>query len=162
MLLFQFNGKHLFTWADQAGHEQTLDLQNSKCNHKSGVLRHDHAQITTKNLLPVTKLFYGPLEFQPEQMTIIVGSLVCQFNEIETDYKIEDHVTEHDTAIGTLFLEQNRTNEIIGDYSQKLDDLQTKIARDLGNFQTALQEHGENYTNDINDIITGGFHLNLF
>ena len=159
----------MFTWADQAGLEQTLDLEDSNCNHKSGILRHDYAQITTKHLLPVTNIFYGPLEFEPEKMTIIVGSLVCQFNEIETDYKIEDHITEHDTAIGTLLLEQNRTNEIIGDYSQKLDDLQTKIekngkthTRDLGNIQTALQEHRENHTNDITDIILGGFHLNLF
>ena len=126
----------MFTWADQAGLEQTLDLQDSNCNHKSGILRHDYAQITTKHLLPVTNIFYGPLEFEPEKMTIIVGSLVCQFNEIETDYKIEDHITEHDTAIGNLVLEQNRTNNLIS------------------NLQTALQEHG--------DIILGGFHLKLF
>ena len=98
-------------------------------------------EITTKHLLPVTNIFYGPLEFEPEKMTIIVGSLVCQFNEIETDYKIEDHVTKHDIAIGTLFLEQNRTNEIIGEYSQKLDDLQKKAVE----FETNIEINIENF-----------------
>ena len=127
----------MFTWADQAGLEQTLDLEDSNCNHKSGVLRHDYAQITTKHLLPVTNIFYGPLEFEPEKMTIIVGSLVCQFNETKINYNIEDHIVEHDTAIENVLLEQNRTNEIIFEYSEKLND-----------FETKLEEHGKNHTRD--------------
>ena len=119
------------------GQEQTLELNNSNCNDKSGILRHDHAQIEEKHLLPVTKIFYGPLEYEPEKMTIVVGSLVCQFNETKINYNIEDHIVEHDTAIENVFLEQNRTNEIIFEYSEKLDDLETK-----------LEEHGKNHTRD--------------
>ena len=70
------------------GQEQTLELNNSNCNDKSGVLRHDYAQIEEKDLLPVMKIFYGPLEYEPEKMTIIVGSLVCQFNETKINYKV--------------------------------------------------------------------------
>ena len=120
------------------GQEQTLELNNSNCNYKSGVLKHDYAQIEEKDLLPVMKIFYGPLEYEPEKMTIIVGSLVCQFNETKINYKIEDHIAEHDTAIENVLLEQNRTNEIIVDYSEKIDDLHTQ-----------LEEHGKNYTRDL-------------
>ena len=119
------------------GQEQTLELNNSNCNDKSGVLRHDYAQIEEKNLLPMMKIFYGPLEYEPEKMTIIVGSLVCQFNETKINYNIEDHIVEQDTAIENVLLEQNRTNEIIFEYSEKLDDLETK-----------LEEHGKNHTRD--------------
>ena len=84
------------------------------------------------------KIFYGPLEYEPEKMTIIVGSLVCQFNETKIDYKIEDHIAEHDTAIENVLLEQNRTNEIIVNYSEKIDDLHAQ-----------LEEHGKNYTRDL-------------
>ena len=119
------------------GQEQTLELNNSNCNDKSGVLRHDYAQIEETHLLPVMKIFYGPLEYQPEKMTIIVGSLVCQFNESKINYKIEDHIAEHDTAIENVLLEQNRTNEIIFEYSEKLND-----------FETKLEEHGKTHTRD--------------
>ena len=120
------------------GQEQTLELNNSNCNDKSGVLRHDYAQIEETHLLPVMKIFYGPLEYQPEKMTIIVGSLVCQFNESKINYKIEDHIAEHDTAIENVLLEQNRTNEIIVDYSEKLEEMHTQ-----------LEEHGKNHTRDL-------------
>ena len=120
------------------GQEQALELNNSNCNYKSGVLKHDYAQIEEKDLLPVMKIFYGPLEYEPEKMTIIVGSLVCQFNETKIDYKIEDHIAEHDTAIENVLLEQNRTNEIIVNYSEKIDDLHAQ-----------LEEHGKNYTRGL-------------
>ena len=71
-------------------------------------------------------------------MTINVGSLVCQFNETKLNYDIENHIAEHDTAIDNVLLEQNRTNEIIVDYSEKLDDLHMQ-----------LEEHGKNYTRDL-------------
>ena len=119
------------------GQEQTLELNNSNCNDKSGVLRHDNAQIEEKHLLPMMKIFYGPLEYEPEKMTIIVGSLVCQFNQSKINYKIEDHIVEHDTAIENVLLEQNRTNEIIFEYSEKLND-----------FETKLEEHGKTHTRD--------------
>ena len=115
------------------GQEQTLELNNSNCNDKSGILRHDYTQIEEKHLLPVTKIFYGPLEYELEKMTIIVGRLVCQFNETKINYKIEDHIAEHDTAIENVLLEQNRTNEIIFEYSEKLDDLETKLEEHSGN-----------------------------
>ena len=114
-----------------------MELNNSNCNDKSGILRHDYAQIEEKHLLPVTKIFYGPLEYEPEKMTIIVGSLVCQFNETKINYKIEDHIVEHDTAIENILLEQNRTNEIIFEYSEELND-----------FETKLEEHGKTHTRD--------------
>ena len=78
------------------------------------------------------KILYGPLEYEPEKMTIIVGSLVCQFNETKINYNIEDHIAEHDTAIENVLLEQNRTNEIIFEYSEKLDDLETKLEEHSG------------------------------
>ena len=123
------------------GQEQTLELNNSNCNDKSGVLKHDYAQIEEKDLLPMMKIFYGPLEYEPEKMTIIVGSLVCQFNETKINYKIEDHIAEHDTAIENILLEQNRTNEIIFEYSEKLDEHGKNHTRDSGNRIALLIAH---------------------
>ena len=87
-IFFQFNGEHLFHWYDREGNEQILDLENSVCNEKSNVLQNDHAQITQKSTLPISKLSYGPLSYNTEKMTITVGALICQQNDLSTKGKI--------------------------------------------------------------------------
>ena len=65
----------MFFWLDRIGNEKTIIPEESNCNQKSSVLKSDHVQITDKSALPVMKIYYGPLEYEMDQMKIVVGSL---------------------------------------------------------------------------------------
>ena len=86
-LSFQFNGENLFYWEDRFGNERTLTIEDSNCNQKSNIFLTDHAQITTKSLLPITKIKYGPLPYKSEKMIISVGSLVCKKSNLKRQRK---------------------------------------------------------------------------
>ena len=60
-------------------------------------------QISDKSILPVTKVYYGPLEFEMDQMKIVVGSLVCQ-PDPEKQNGIEDRIEN-------IELQNNRTQD---------------------------------------------------
>ena len=118
-------GEHFFTWVDRNGEEQNLNLEDSNCNHKASVLRTDYAQVTEKSMLPVTKIYYGPLEFEMDKMEIIVGPLLCNQADLETQYSIEDHINRLDDAIENIVLAQNRTQEQVNDLQNTVNE-QTK------------------------------------
>ena len=131
----------MFVWLDRIGNEKTIIPEESNCNQKSSVLKSDHVQITDKSALPVMKIYYGPLEYEMDQMKIVVGSLVCQ-PDPEKHYTIEDHVNELDVTVENIARAQNDTLDVMDNHSEQINDLTEK-----------LEEHGEELVL-INELIT--------
>ena len=130
----------MFSWINRIGNEKTIIPEESNCNQKSSVLKSDHVQITDKSALPVMKIYYGPLEYEMDQMKIVVGSLVCQ-PDPEKHYTIEDHVNELDVAVENIVMAQNETLNVMDNYSEQINDLSEK-----------LEEYGEEHIL-INELI---------
>ena len=116
---FQLFGNHYFIWVDRFGNEHNLSEDIRNCDYKSSVLRSDHVQIIDKNILPVSKVYYGPMEFEMDQMKIVVGSLVCQ-PDPEKQNGIEDRIEN-------IELQNNRTQDIMNHYSEKFADLENVL-----------------------------------
>ena len=92
--MLQFNGAHRFTWINRDGEEQTVSIDNSQCNEKNPILAQDIVQITNKRYLPIQSIHYGPLEFDIQQMNIVIGPIICQKSETRPQTQInEDDVT---------------------------------------------------------------------
>ena len=131
--IFQFYGKHYFTWEDRFATEHNLSIENSNCDFKSSILRSDYVQISDKSILPVTKVYYGPLEFEMDKMKIVVGSLVCQ-PDPDKQNGIEDRIEKLDTALEYIELQNNRTQDIMSNYSEKFNY-----------FEDVLDDHREEH-----------------
>ena len=130
----------MFSWIDRIGNEKTIIPEESDCNKKSSVLKSDHVQITDKSVLPVMKIYYGPLEYEMDQMKIVVGSLVCQ-PDPEKYFTIEDHVNELDVSVENIAMAQNETLNVMDNHSEQINDLSEK-----------LEEYGEEHVL-INELI---------
>ena len=93
-------------------------------------------QISDKSILPVTKVYYGPLEFEMDQMKIVVGSLVCQ-PDPEKQNGIEDRIEN-------IELQNNRTQDIMNNYSEKITYLEDrrKPGRPPGRPRSAPRRRG--------------------
>ena len=70
--------------------------------------------------MPVKKVYYGPLEFEMDQMKIVVGSLICQPDPAKQN-GIEDRIEKLDADVE---LQQNLTQDIISNYSEKFNYLE--------------------------------------
>ena len=86
------------------------------------------------------KIYYGPLEYEMDQMKIVVGSLVCQ-PDPEKHYTIEDHVNELDVAVENIAMAQNDTLSVMDNHFEQINDLSEK-----------LEEYGEEHIL-INELI---------
>ena len=113
------------------------------CDYKSSVLRTDYEQITNKSVLPVTKVYYGPMEFEIDQMKIVVGSLICQ-----PDPKKQNGIEDR---IENIEFKQNRAQDIISNYSEKFDFIED-ILDDHNNEHLVFHEMLKNHTETQIDI----------
>ena len=68
-----------------------------------------------------------------DKMKIVVGSLVCK-PDPEKQYGIEDRIENLDTAFENIELQNNRTQDIISNYSEKLN-----------HFEDVLDDHREEH-----------------
>ena len=68
-----------------------------------------------------------------DKMKIVVGSLVCK-PDPEKQHGIEDRIENLDTAFENIELQNNRTQDIISNYSEKLH-----------HFEDVLDDHREEH-----------------
>ena len=137
----------MFIWLDRIGNEKTIIPEESNCNRKSSVLKSDHVQITDKSALPVMKIYYGPLEYEMDQMKIVVGNLICQ-PDPEKHYTIEDHINELDVAVENIATAQNDTLDAMDNHSEHINDLLEKLEV-YGEEQVLINELITNQTEQI-------------
>ena len=97
--MLQFNGEDRFTWINRDGEEKTVSIDNSECNEKKPIFAQDNVQITNKRDLPIQSIHYG-MEFEFEQMKIIVGPIICQ----KTETRPQTQINEDDVTCQTLLL----------------------------------------------------------
>ena len=72
-LFFQFQDVDYFTWADRQGVDHPLVPTNSSCNLKSPVWMSNKGEVTDISQLPIKNIKYGPLQFQLEQVKVVIG-----------------------------------------------------------------------------------------
>ena len=78
MFFFQFQDVDYFTWSDRQGEDHPLVPTNSSCNLKSPVWMSNKEEVTDITQLPIKNIKYGPLQFELEQVKVVIGSIVCQ------------------------------------------------------------------------------------
>ena len=107
------------------------------------ILRSDYEQINNKSILPVKKVYYGPLEFEIDQMKIVVGSLICQ-PDPQNQKGIEDRIENIEFI-------QNTAQDIMSNHSKKLDYMED-ILDDHSEENLMFHEMLKNYTETHIDI----------
>ena len=55
-----------------------MAINDSECNQKKPIFTQDIFQITNKSDLPIQSIKYGQLEFESEQMNVVIGPIICQ------------------------------------------------------------------------------------
>jgi hypothetical protein len=100
------------SWSDRLGNNHSIEnLGQNLCNAKNPEWQVDSGIFEDKNLLPVTKITYGGMEFESQKARVKLGALTC--HPPENQYDLKKHLET---------LEQ-RTNDSI----KKTNDQETKI-----------------------------------
>ena len=104
-------------------------------------MRSDNVQITNKSILPISKIYYGPLEFESDQMKIEVGSLVCQPDPKKQLNPFENSIKDLNLTIQIVESNQDIMQDVISNYSSKVD-----------NFERWFEDHSEEH-DTLNELI---------
>ena len=104
----QLYGQQLGWISDDEGQKhdmsELLCEESCNCDSNENVMQSDVGRISDLNLLPLTGISYGPLEYQAKTMTISLGPLVCTGSKksfiAETEVsKVQDRIDDMDEQI---------------------------------------------------------------
>jgi len=93
----QFDGVDFFYWIDQSGSNHSFrEIGNSTiCDEKEPTLLQETAEVSSKEMLPLTGFSYGPISYENQELSVKIGELICQPNmELEESFLIKNQFSE--------------------------------------------------------------------
>ena len=126
-LILQFQGEDLFTWIDKSGSKHSFRELNSSqiCDEKAPVLLEEMAIVTDKNVLPLLGYSYGSVDYEGQELTVKIDSLIC----------LPDMDMEEENLIPNklLWLENgiNSTNEDLVNQGEELQSVKLNLQNQI-------------------------------
>ena len=108
----------MLSWIDRNGQAHTVtNLGQNVCNLKNPVWQVDTGLIEDKDLLPITSIRYGGLEFEAQKAIIKVGGLKCIGNieNVSNEKNLELMEKRTNNTIDVLKVEQNSISNSINE-----------------------------------------------
>ena len=78
LITFQFDGVDFFYWIDQSGSNHSFrEIGNSTiCDEKEPTLLQETAEVSSKEMLPLTGFSYGPISYENQELSVKIGELL--------------------------------------------------------------------------------------
>ena len=95
LIFFQLQGVDYFIWEDREGIGHPLVPSNSSCNLKNPAWESNRGEVNDIKQLPITKIKYGPMQYELAKVKIDVGPIVCQPSEnalLVREQMVADHI----------------------------------------------------------------------
>ena len=126
-LISQFQGEDLFTWIDKTGSKHSFRELNSSqiCDEKAPVVLEEMAKVTNKELLPLLGYTYGSVDYEGQELTVKIDSLICLPDmELEEKNSIPNKLLQLENGI-------NSTNEDLVNQSEEIQSVKLNLQNQI-------------------------------
>jgi len=127
----QFDGVDFFYWIDQSGSNHSFrEIGNSTiCDEKEPTLLQETAEVSSKEMLPLTGFSYGPISYENQELSVKIGELICQPNmELEESFLIKNQFSVLRNEIYSTKDDVQSLIEMISENTDNIANLPERIA----------------------------------
>ena len=112
------------SWIDRHGTEHPLTvIGNNNCDARKPFLVMDSGEITDEEKLPIFGVSYGPLIHEAENMTILIGSLVCEPAVADQQSNINERVEALELHMNDTIIKMDEIDDVLEKHDNQIEVL---------------------------------------